>query len=306
VIAPIGPQVVTEAEIVTINVSATDADGPIPTLFTSTPLPTGATFIDNGDGTGLFDWPTTYSDAGLYQVTFYATDDIDTASEVVDITVNEAGNQAPVLDPIGPLQVYEADTLVYNVTATDLDGDILQLFADSLPTNASFVDSGNGVGTFTFMPDTLQEGFYDIYFYVTDGQVDDSEVVTVEVLNLENRPPAIVSVADTTIDEGDSLMIVVTATDPEGSDVILAATSNIGTFTFVDSGNGAGSLDWTPDYTQSGTYYVTFYATDDSAAVDSEEVTITVNEAGNQVISFSITFGIEPILFQPVQNPLML
>lgn len=279
VIAPIGPQVVTEAEVVTINVSASDADGAIPTLFTSTPLPTGATFIDNGDGTGLFDWPTTYSDAGLYQVTFYATDDIDTASEVVDITINEAGNQAPILDPIGPLQVYEADTLVYNVTATDLDGDILQLFADSLPTNASFVDSGNGVGTFVFMPDTLQEGFYDIYFYVTDGQVDDSEIVTVEVLNLENRPPAIVSVADTTINESDSLMIVVTATDPEGSDVSLAATSNIGTFSFVDSGNGVGVFSYGSDFYSSGTYSIWFTATDTDPQPRTEYDTVNVTVA---------------------------
>ena len=51
---------------------------------------------------------------------------------------------------------------------------------------------------------------------------------------------------------------------------------------FVDSGNGTGSFDWTPDLTQGGTYYVTFYATDDSAAVDSEVVTITVTEVGNQ------------------------
>ena len=50
----------------------------------------------------------------------------------------------------------------------------------------------------------------------------------------------------------------------------------------MDNGDGTGSFDWTPTFVQSGTYPVTFYATDDSLAVDSEQVTITVTEPGNQ------------------------
>lgn len=45
---------------------------------------------------------------------------------------------------------------------------------------------------------------------------------------------------------------------------------------FSDSGNGSGVFTFTPSYTQSGTYYVTFTACD-TVACDSETVQITVN-----------------------------
>ncbi len=33
-------------------------------------LPAGATFADNGDGTGTFDWTPTFTDVGVYNVKF--------------------------------------------------------------------------------------------------------------------------------------------------------------------------------------------------------------------------------------------
>ena len=51
----------------------------------------------------------------------------------------------------------------------------------------------------------------------------------------------------------------------------------------MDNANGTGSFSWTPTFVQSGVFSVTFYATDDSLAVDSEVVLITVIESGNQL-----------------------
>jgi hypothetical protein len=72
--------------------SATDAEG-IPSLSVD-PLPTGATLIDNGDGTGSFNWVPDYFQAGLYSVTFIADDGIVADSEVVNITVNNVNRVA--------------------------------------------------------------------------------------------------------------------------------------------------------------------------------------------------------------------
>ena len=49
---PIGSRSVEENQLLTIPVSATDGDGPLPLLLTATNLPTGATFTDFGDGFG--------------------------------------------------------------------------------------------------------------------------------------------------------------------------------------------------------------------------------------------------------------
>ena len=55
VLNPVGPQAVTEGDTLTLVVSATDPDATIPTLSTST-LPPNATFIDNLDGSGTFEF----------------------------------------------------------------------------------------------------------------------------------------------------------------------------------------------------------------------------------------------------------
>ena len=57
------------------NVSASDPDETTPHLFTSPNLPSGASFVDSGNGTGTFDWWPGYSTAGTYYVMFYARDD---------------------------------------------------------------------------------------------------------------------------------------------------------------------------------------------------------------------------------------
>src|SRR4030066_197158 len=54
-------------------ITATDADGTIPSFTTST-LPTGATFVNNGNGTGTFNWTPSFVQSGSYNVTFRASD----------------------------------------------------------------------------------------------------------------------------------------------------------------------------------------------------------------------------------------
>ncbi|MFQ6008297.1 MAG: Ig domain-containing protein, partial [Candidatus Zixiibacteriota bacterium] len=93
-----------------------------------------------------------------------------------------------------------------------------------------------------------------------------------------NNPPVLAPIGPQSTPEGVNLTFGVSATDDESIPSLTTSTLPTGAV-FVDSGNGAGSFDWTPDFTQSGTYNVTFYATDDSAAVDSEIVTITVTES---------------------------
>ena len=68
-LAPIGAQSVDENVSLNFGVSATDVDATTPVLSTSA-LPTGATFTDNLDGTGTFDWTPDFAQAGVYSVTF--------------------------------------------------------------------------------------------------------------------------------------------------------------------------------------------------------------------------------------------
>jgi len=109
----IGPKTTSPESLLQFGVSASDPDETTP-ILTATPLPDGAIFVDNGDGTGQFDWTPTYEQLGVYEVMFYATDEITMGidSELVDIQVSTymCGN----VDGLQPPRIDVAD-LVYMV-----------------------------------------------------------------------------------------------------------------------------------------------------------------------------------------------
>ena len=138
--------------------SLTPLEGTAPTIsYTVSGLPAGATFDPQTD---IFNWQTGYTDAGRYLVTFTATNDGDgtgvplSATVSVPITIINV-NRAPQITFIANQAVNDATTLTLPVQAVDPDSDPMVLTASGtaglgLPDYATFVDNGDGTGTFTF------------------------------------------------------------------------------------------------------------------------------------------------------------
>jgi hypothetical protein len=175
-------------------------------------------------------------------VTFYATDDsLAVDSEIVTITVNEAGNQAPVLDPIGTQSTTEGVQLLVSVSATDAES-IPSLTTSTLPTGAIFTDNGDGTGTFDWTPDYTQAGTYNVTFYATDDSLAvDSELITISVLEAGNQPPVLSPIGAQSTTEGVQLLVSVSATDAESIPSLTTSTLPTGA-TFIDNGDGTGTL----------------------------------------------------------------
>lgn len=294
VLAAIGAQSVNEGELLSFAINASDADGTVPILTTSA-LPGAATFVDSLNGVGLFEWTPSFAEAGSYPVTFYATDaafGTDVDSEVVTITVVDGANQPPVLDSIGGKIVTEGDSLVFFVTATDADGTTPTLTAENLPTGALFTDSLNGSGLFEFGPDFNQSGLYTVRFIASDGVVADTELVEIAVTEIGNLPPVFDSLADLTVNEGDSVVVAVAATDPDGGGVpvILSATSSLSHYSFTDNGDGTGTLIYRPDFYDAGVDSVIFFATDAGTPQQSSslKVQVTTNDINQAPVFDSI------------------
>ncbi|MCI0532216.1 MAG: cadherin-like domain-containing protein, partial [candidate division Zixibacteria bacterium] len=214
----------------------------------------------------------------VYLVTILATDDSAKAdSEVVQITVNEFGNQRPLLVALDSQTVKETQNLKFKVTGIDPDSTIPKLKATNLPANAVFVDSGNGRGSFSFTPSYYQAGLYKVIFSALDAE-DSTMLIsdTVPIAVLDSNQIVIFTsgfVGDKQLNEGDSLKINVAAVDPDSTiprmrmAISPASTPNV---TFVDNNNGTGSFTFKPGYKQAGTYFVLFYAVD---AVYGEDTT---------------------------------
>jgi hypothetical protein len=264
VLDPIGPQALSEGGSLNLIITSSDADGEIPILTTSV-LPSNATFLDNLDGTGAFDFNPDFTQAGVYPITFYASDGVSTDSELVSITVGDAGNQAPVLDSIGERVTSEGANLIINVTASDPDGDIPTLTAINLPTNATFLDNLDGSGVFDFTPDFTQAGVYGVTFIADDGVLADSEYVMITVNELGNQAPIIDSIGPQIVNENDTLVLDLSATDPEGQNILFSFATNqpmLG-ITLVDNLDGTAVLTYMPDFHSAGVDTVRIFATDD-------------------------------------------
>lgn len=130
---------------------------------------------------------------GSEVITFTATDTGDgpspplSDSDDVLVTV-VAINDPPVLDPIGDKTVSEGTLLEFTVSASDPDGDPLTYSASNLPSGATF-DTNTRV--FSWTPTAGQAGVYPgVHFEVTDGDLTDSEDITITV-TAPPPPPAV-------------------------------------------------------------------------------------------------------------------
>lgn len=287
VLAPIGAKSVDEGVNLNFGVSATDGDGN-PLTLTASPLPTGATFTDHADGTGTFDWTPGFTQSGSYPVTFIASDNSLADTEIVTITVNNV-NRAPVLVAIGPKSVNEGVNLNFGTSASDPDGTVPTLTASPLPTGATYTDHGNGTGTFDWTPDFTQANDYNIVFRASDGSLLDTEIVVITVNNA-NQPPILAAIGPKSVNENVNLNFGVSATDGDGSTPILTTSTLPSGALFTDNGNGTGTFDWTPDYTQAGIDTVVFRATD-GLLTDTEIVVITVNNVDRPPVLNQIAAG---------------
>jgi serine protease len=180
----------------------------------------------------------------------------------------EGTNAAPVLGAIGDRTVAEGSTLAFTVTATDADGDELAYSATGLPTGASLDAT---TGAFSWTPDYTQSGIYTVTFMVSDGVLTDSETITITVTNT-NRAPVMGAIGDRSVAQGVNLSFTVGASDADDDPLSYSAT---GLPTGATFDGATGLFSWTPGFTQSGPFEVTFTVSDGDLE-DFETITITV------------------------------
>ncbi len=91
--------------------------------------------------------------------------------------------QPPELATIDAKSINEGQTLTFGVSASDPNRDPLVLTAESVPANATFTDNSDGTGIFEFTPAYNQAGIYTIRFIASDGELADTEIVAITVID---------------------------------------------------------------------------------------------------------------------------
>jgi PKD repeat protein len=106
-------------------------------------------------------------------------------------------------------------------------------------------------------------GTHTVTVTVSDGTLTDSQAVTVIVLN-SNSAPVLDPISDITVNEGATITLSPTATDPDGD-----------ALTYTYSG-WMSSASYTTDNNDAGSHTVTVTVSDGSL-IDSQDVTVTVS-----------------------------
>lgn len=212
------------------------------------------------------------------------------------VTISTATAGAPVITncPTSSINGSQGQLIQFSISATDPNGDNLSLLASNLPSGATFSPSnpvsGNTTvtGTFQWIPSALQSGAFNVSFRATDqgGLQSPFCNVTINVGTgpAGNPPDVVCQVSSITVDQGQSVQFNVSATDPDGDTVTLTAVNLPTGATFSPSTSITGlppvqgTLQWTPSFTQSGAFTLTFQATDKTGLTDICNTTVFVEE----------------------------
>jgi hypothetical protein len=108
-------------------------------------------------------------------------------------------------------------------------------------------------------------------------------VVVITVSDAGAQAPVVTVVSDTIVNEGEVLILDVSAYDPDGGAIFLTVNTSLLNFTFLDNGDGTGALTYTPDFFDANVDTVVFLATDydvpqQTGSAVSRVVTIEVNQ----------------------------
>ncbi|HET6931490.1 MAG TPA: putative Ig domain-containing protein [Candidatus Acidoferrum sp.] len=251
----------------TFNVTTTGF--PVPSLTETGVLPSGVTFVDNGNGTAKLSGTPAAATGGSYSITIKAHNGAGTdATQTFTLTVD----QAPAITSAAATTFSVNTAGTFSVTTTGFPKSALTE-TGALPTGVTFVDNGNG--TATLAGAATSSGSFPFTITASNGVVPNA---TQNFTLTVGQAPAITSGASTTFTVGSAGTFNVTTSGFPTPSLTETGALPSGV-TFVDNGNGTAKLSGTPAAATGGIYAITIKAHNGSGADATQAFTLTVNQA---------------------------
>ncbi|MDG6244414.1 MAG: PGF-pre-PGF domain-containing protein [Methanolobus sp.] len=188
-----------------------------------------------------------------------------------------AENNHPVLEVIGDRSVDENSLLSFTLTVFDMDDDDGLLFSASGLPVGSYLNTSSGL--FVWTPTYNQSGIYRVQFTVSDGSRIDSEYISINV-NDVNRPPVFSPIEGITTNEGQEVIIILQAWDPDDDLLVFSKDSAFGKIK-------ENIFTWTPDYDDHGENHIVFTVSDGLFST-SQTAIINVSNVNRGPVLYSI------------------
>ncbi|MEQ8555063.1 MAG: fibronectin type III domain-containing protein [Cyclobacteriaceae bacterium] len=232
--------------------------------LTSLPAET-TSFLDSG----LFSNATYY-----YKILASNAGGDSTSQEISAVTLNNL----PVLDPVNDIVIKINTTLEIPLFAEDIDAESLNYNISNLPSFGSLDDYGDGTGLLTLSPLESDSGYYENVVISIHDQNGGFDADTIAILVDNNNIPTLEPINDIVIDEGDTLLVTLTAMDLDGTD-LLTWTHNLPEFaSFSPNLDGTAEIHIKPSYTHGGSYLINIEVNDLNGGSAAESFLLTVTE----------------------------
>ena len=261
------PTEIDPGELLRYEAVAVDPNGD-PLLFDLPLSPDGMTVHPDR---GVVVWQPTLDQVGPHQVVLRVQDGqggVDLQSFTIEVV---PPNSAPVITST-PVELAVADLpYVYQVTAQDAEDDGVSFSLGGTPPDGMAIDPATGLLTWT--PAIDQVAVHDITVVASDGELEDSQAFTLEVLaDAPNDPPHISSTPRARTRLGSQYIYAVEATDPNADPLSYHLDSPPQGMTI----DGEGVVRWQPTVGQLGDNPVNVRVEDGRGGVDTQSFTLTV------------------------------
>ena len=231
-------------------------------------LPTGVTFVNNGDGTATLAGTPATGATGNYALTLTASNGVAPAATqnfTLSVSAAPAITSADATTfNVGAVSTFTVTTIGFPTAALTEVG--------SLPTGVTFVNNGDGTATLAGTPAAGSGGSYALTLTASNGvSPDAAQAFTLTV----DQPlaPTITSAGSATFTAGTAGTFTITTTGFPVASLTETGALPAGV-TFTDNGNGTATLSGTA--TSPGTSVLTITASNAVAPVATQTFTLTI------------------------------
>ncbi len=222
---------------------------------------------------------TSYTDGNLYANTirYYRIQALNDGGNSGFSNADSAKTWAymPVVNTVSDRYMRVGTSLQVSVQATSPLNGPLTLNASNLPPFASFSSVG-GNGTITFSNPQSLATYPNITITATDPYGQGSASFTLVVNN--NYEPVLPAISNINLNEGQSNILNLTATDQNPGDVLTWNFTGLPGFVTVTSNGGSAQLSIAPGYADHGSYNVTAQVNDNNNGSVTRSFTINVTD----------------------------
>jgi len=253
-------------------------------------LPTGVSFVYNGNGTATLSGTPAVGTAGVYPITFTASNGPKTAVQNFTLTVSAPSGGAPAITSANGVNFVTKTPGSFTITTTGT-APVTIATTSTMPSGVTLTNNGNGTATLAGTPAAGSAGTYPLTISASNGIGTTTQAFTLTVTN-QNSTPQFTSGASTAFTVGlpGTFAVITTATVPFTTSITRTGTLPAGV-TFTDNGDGTATLAGTPLAGSSGIYALTLTATNAvGGGTATQHFTLSVQQTALITSAASATF----------------